>query len=60
MDMNCKYINNEWYCESPKAEDNETKCFCSNYKCCFLFPSEELKGIIQPEKLNNLEKEAKE
>jgi hypothetical protein len=61
MDMSCKYIDNDWYCKSPLAKQNgeEIKCICSNYKSCFLFPPEELKDIIQPEKLNNLEKEAK-
>lgn len=58
VDMNCDYISNDWDCQSPKLDGAESKCICSNYKSCFLFPPAELKNIIKPEEESNLEKEA--
>lgn len=57
MDLSCKYIDvRSGYCLSPEAGDMKIQCFCSNYKLCIYFPKEELKDIIKPEKLRDLEK----
>jgi hypothetical protein len=59
MDMSCDYINNEWYCESPKIEGKEFECICSNYKLCMFFPQSELRTKLPYERENDLEREAK-